>query len=344
MDYRNRPLRAHLGSIRLRPLGGKLPAASTGRECGVSVWSRFRRPEYVLNPRAVASRLRGGRVSDESEQRTVLTSWGHQITVFPDQLGRTIELTGVFDLCLTEAIQRLVDPGEVALDVGANVGYITSLMAARAGSEGRVLAFEPEPHVYALLERNALRWNTDRDTAQVETSRIALSNRGGTGVLESPGTPETHMGLSSLREPGERSASAQFEVELARLDDVLGSLDPTFLKLDVEGHEREVLEGAEQSLSKGRIRDIVFEEHGVYPAPSMTFLQEQGMTLFTLGQAFFGLHVQPIENGPAPPAWPGPNYLATLEPERALKRLRPRGWQSLGGLASFGRSGASARS
>lgn len=262
--------------------------------------------------------------------------------MFPDVLGRQLSACGVFDPSGTETIHRLLDSGGLAVDVGANVGYVTNLMAVRTGSGGSVVAFEPEPAVFELLEGNVARWNTDSRTAAVEARQLALSSRSGTGQLESGGSPGDHMGLSSLREAesGEDGNTFEFEVELARLDDLFPSGEIQVLKIDVEGHELAVLEGAERLLEERRVRDVIFEEHAIYPAPSMTFLEERGMALFTIKHTPLGLRVRPIVEGPAPGGWPGPNYLATRDPERALARLRPRGWQSLGGVARLGRAQA----
>jgi FkbM family methyltransferase len=302
---------------------------------------RLNRPEYLFRPSAVLRRLReGGRESwDSSATTEVALPWGPAITVFRDEIGHTIIASGIFDLTVTETIHRLVDRGDLAVDVGANVGYMTSLMAARAGGSGSVVCFEPHPTVFEVLSRNAARWDADGDLAAVDARRVALSSEAGTGRLQLEGDSESQFGLSSL-DSSDGAAANAVEVELARFDEAFEEREPGLVKVDVEGHERAVLEGAERLLESRRIRDIVFEEHAVYPAPSMTFLEERGMTLFTLKHSLLGLDVRPIAEGPAPPVWPGPSYLATRDPERALARLRPRGWHCLGGVARLGRAAA----
>ena len=52
---------------------------------------------------------------------------------------------------LTEAVEAALKPGMVAIDVGANVGYFSMLMAERVGSAGRVQAFEPNPSMAGWL-------------------------------------------------------------------------------------------------------------------------------------------------------------------------------------------------
>jgi FkbM family methyltransferase len=306
-------------------------SSTQGRErpVAISLLARLNRPEYLFQPRAALRRLwKGGRSWEGPGTTIAEVPWSREITVFRDEIGRMIFLTGIFDLTVTETIHRLTAPGVVAVDVGANVGYLTSLMATRGGPGGRVVAFEPHPEVFSVLEENARRWNADPTVAAVEVHGLALSNRSGGGQLQTVSQAEGHMGLSSLEAQG-TGGQPSVDIELAKLDDLLESGHIDMLKLDVEGHELSVLAGAERLLDGRLIRDLVFEEHRIYPAPSMTFLEERGMTLFTLKHTLFGPQVRPIEEGPAPPEWPGPNYLATLDPERALSLLSPRGWRCL---------------
>jgi FkbM family methyltransferase len=264
--------------------------------------------------------------------------WGQTITVFPDHLGRALIIGGIVDLPLTESIHRLLDPGGLAVDVGANVGYVTNLMATRLGKAGRVIAFEPHPTVFELLDRNVGRWNEDPSIGTAEAHRLAVSSDSGRGLLSGGGEPNVHMGLASLRNGAETGGPRDFVVELARLDDVLGEREVQLVKIDVEGHEREVLEGARTLIAERRVRDVVFEDHGVYPTPAMSLLEELGMSVFTLKHSLLGPRAHPVRQGPAPGGWPGPNYLATLDPARAKARLAPRGWRSLGQGALFHRN------
>jgi FkbM family methyltransferase len=297
----------------------------------LSLLARINRPEYVFSPGAAIKRLRLGsqQLSDSSADREVALRWGQTITVFPDWIGRALVISGIFDLCLTESIHRLLDPVGIAADVGANVGYVTNLMATRVGPGGTVMAFEPHPAVFELLQRNAARWNADPSVSEVEVHRYAISDRSGRGRLSGVGEGDTHMGLASLREAADAGDPGDFEVELAKLDDVVGDRRLQLVKIDVEGHEHAVLEGAETLIAERRVRDVVFEDHGIYPTPAMTLLEKHGMTVFTLKHSLLGPRARPVREGPAPSGWPGPNYLATFDPTRASARLAARGWRSL---------------
>jgi FkbM family methyltransferase len=306
----------------------------------LSLLARINRPEYVFRPDAAIRRIRlgPGLPADSPGSREVELLWGQTITVFPDHLGRALIIGGIVDLPLTESIHRLLDPGGLAVDVGANVGYVTNLMATRLGKAGRVIAFEPHPAVFELLERNVTRWNDDASIGNVEARRLAVSKEPGRGRLSGGGETNVHMGLASLRNGAETGGASDFDVELATLDDLLGEKRLDLIKIDVEGHEPEVLEGAQRLIAERRIRDVVFEDHGIYPTPAMALLEELGMSVFTLKHSLLGPRARPVREGPAPEGWPGPNYLATLDPARAIARLAPRGWRSLGRGGLFHRN------
>jgi FkbM family methyltransferase len=298
----------------------------------LSLLSRINRPEYVFSPAAAIKRLRLGsrQLPGSGPSREVRLHWGQTITVFPDWIGRVLVISGIFDVCLTESVHRLLDPGGLVVDVGANVGYVTNLMATRTGPGGRVVAFEPHPAVFEILQRNVTRWNADTSIGEIVAHRLAVSNRSGAGRLSDTGEADGHMGLASLRRTNEADGPGDFDVELATIDETVDDRHLQLLKIDVEGHEAAALEGAEKLLSQQRVRDVVFEDHGVYPTPAMTLLEGHGMTLFTLTHSLLGPRARPVQEGPAQSGWPGPNYLATFEPARAIDRLGPRGWRSLG--------------
>lgn len=140
---------------------------------------------------------------------------------------------------------------DLALDVGANVG-ITTMMLARMSSE--VWAFEPDTANRSLL-RHHLELNGFNN---VRVHSCALGDRNDTAILnlmESAG----HHSLGDVQ-PGKSRGRAQ--IELRRLDGLLensGCLRVDFLKIDVEGFEKEVLLGLGHWLSPSCVPRIAFE-------------------------------------------------------------------------------------
>lgn len=298
------------------------------------------KPHYVFHPNRLLRRALHGVGTDRPDlgPGTVALAglpWGLELEVYSrEAIGYTILTAGVFDPCVTETVYRLIEPGDLVVDVGANVGYLTSLAAARAGSGGQVVAYEPHPRVFERLQANVARWERLvrlGRLAPIELHRAAVSDRTGTGELTSGPLFHENMGLASLRADDAPAEDAELlAVRVHRLDDVLGARRVGLLKIDVEGHEPEVLRGAGRLLEAGLVRDVVFEDHAPYPDASTDLVERAGYRLFSLHNDLFGLRLgAPALRGPTRP-WPGPSYLATRDPERAQRLLGARGWQVRG--------------
>lgn len=295
------------------------------------------KPHYVFHPTRAVRRAMHGFSRRPLPKGPVTTElpWGLPLAVHPqDAIGFTILIGKVFDPAVSETLYRLIDPGETFVDVGANIGYITSLGAARAGAAGRVVAFEPHPTVHELLASNVASWSVRPGVAPVELHSVALTDETGTGEL-SIGIDE-NMGLAALFEgEGDALGGTTVPVELERLDNLFpeGTID--VLKIDVEGHEPGVLRGASELLASRRVRDIVFEDHDPYPDEATALVEDAGYKLFSIANDLLGIELgRPAERG-TPSLWPGPSYLATIDPDRALARLLPRGWR----ISAIGPSG-----
>lgn len=262
------------------------------------------KPQYLFRPRQIFLRLWR---SSAHGTRTVTLPWGTPLRVNTDEaIGRALWNTEVYDLPVTEALWRLTDAGETAFDVGANVGYMTTVLASRGA---RVFAFEPHPAVFESLKSNVAA------LPAVTPLRLAASDLNGTLRLSSTPDFSHNEGASRVCDDGE------FEVEAARLDSV-GVDRVQVMKLDVEGHEMKALVG----LGGLPVRDIVFEEHRG-DSPAADLLRSRGYEVFHLAGSTFG---PVVSHEPLPrKSWEPPSCLATLNPFRALARLDPHGWQCL---------------
>jgi FkbM family methyltransferase len=274
-------------------------------------------PYYVFRPSQIVRRLVG-------TKPPVTLPWGDRIECDPSEMiGDALVRNGVFELAVTELLWRLTDRGETCVDAGANIGYMTSVMARRAGPSGLVIAFEPNPEVYARLVRNARRWTTG---AVIEAREVALSSVVGPGSLVIEGDFRFNNGTSHVEREGD---PGNCPVRLETLDYALHAIPSVgVLKLDVEEHEMAVLHGGSHMLREGRIRDLVYEHELPYPSPVSDLLEGHGFRIFAARERFHG----PVLADPSIPFPPNvvPNYLATLAPERAMSRMRLLGWRCLG--------------
>jgi FkbM family methyltransferase len=157
---------------------------------------------------------------------------------------------GSYERLTREWVCRLLTPGKVAYDVGANAGFFTLLASRLVGVTGRVIAFEPAPA--NLL---ALRRHVELNAAiNVEVIDAAVAEAPGSAVFEAAGSAAQ----------GHLSDAGSLEVQVVQMDDLVGRAvipTPDFLKIDVEGAELRVLEGARRVLSSGH-PSIVLSAHG----------------------------------------------------------------------------------
>jgi FkbM family methyltransferase len=189
---------------------------------------------------------------------------------------------GDYERGTTKLFETLLHQGMTVVDAGAHVGYYTLLAARLVGPKGRVYAFEPHPKNYALLKEN-LAFN---GVTQVSAHEKAVSNRASRKELFLGGDSLTH----SLYQDAEAQASVS--VETVALDDffLLEGWPPVdLIKIDVEGAEKEVLDGMRQLSRRNAGLKLVVEfgpgclsRAGVDPQDLFAILEELGFTRFSL--------------------------------------------------------------
>jgi FkbM family methyltransferase len=152
------------------------------------------------------------------------------------------------------AFRGAVSPGATALDVGANVGAYTLLLARWVGETGAVFAFEPSPAVFAGLTRHI---QLNDVTAIVRPVQSAVADVIGT----LPFTADTTPGEGRLVAAGGESG-ATIRVPVTTIDEFCAreGIEPTFIKVDVEGAELDVLCGARDTIARTRGRLALFVE------------------------------------------------------------------------------------
>lgn len=176
---------------------------------------------------------------------------------------RILSTLGVIDLAVTETLWRLADPGELAVDVGANIGYMTAVLAARVGSipGGCVRAFEAHPEIFEELRYNVEQWQRQLPV-NLDIQQIAISDQRGTLTLGIPDSFARNRGLAFVVTPNTKSSQPDGQtiktvsVPSISLDELFPSDEIGVLKLDVEGHEFSVLQGAKNLLKKPKIRGL----------------------------------------------------------------------------------------
>lgn len=144
----------------------------------------------------------------------------------------------VWEKHLVELFPKYVKPGSTVIDAGAHVGVHTLTLARLAGPQGRVYSFEPQRKIYRELVFN-LRLNGVRNVVPL---RYALGDT--TGIAEMSSATLGNEGGTPVGKGGDR-------VELRPIDS-FGFRNVSFMKIDVEGFEDHVLEGAKLTIAKNR--------------------------------------------------------------------------------------------
>ena len=156
---------------------------------------------------------------------------------------------GTYERRTQRLFSRQLSPGDVVFDVGAHVGFYSLLASRLAGPQGRVVAFEPLPRNVELLERHV----ACNGASNVLVVRAAVGERTGQERFDDKGDPS----MGALAAEGEL-------VDLVCIDDLVeeGKVPPPRLvKIDVEGAESRVLEGAAATLAKHRPA-VLLAAHG----------------------------------------------------------------------------------
>ena len=297
---------------------------------------RLNKPEYWFQPRRLIRKLcfeLGPRPARATTQ--VRLPWGMQINVNPQEaIGRSLVTHGVYELAVSEALWRLTDPGDFCVDIGANIGYMTSLLSRGSGAQGKVLSFEPHPEIFSRLQTNVANWcETGRaaGVAKIVLSQHAIGALDGEFDLVEPDEFARNQGRATLIDAKNLPAENRVghRVQVRRLDGLLSNNEAVgVVKIDVEGMEAEVLRGAAALLAEKSIRDLVFEDERPFPSESVTLLKDYGYQIWRLGKAIRG---PVIGDGQSPTAksnlpWEPVNYLASRDARRVETRMQPRGW------------------
>lgn len=204
------------------------------------------------------------------------------------------------------AVRARLRPGGAAIDIGANLGEWALALARAVGPAGRVLAIEPAPRAAASLARTF----AANGLTQAELIRCAVGDHDGIAEFAVPVVTSSRTDTGTARIGPAAAAQEALTVALRRLDLLVAErrLDRVDLvKIDVEGHERRVLDGAETTL--GRFHPVLVIETGHEAEGDRRAIHDR---LGVLGYRMLGVL---LDFGMAEAGWPA--YVAAEPPFRA---------------------------
>jgi FkbM family methyltransferase len=207
---------------------------------------------------------------------------GHRMRLDAKDRGE-LAIHGVYEPLSTDLVRAEIRPGNVVIDIGANIGYYTLIFAKGVGPAGRVVAFEPEPGNFALLEENV----AGNGYRNVTLAQLAVSDRTGSArlYLDADNAGDCRMYDSRDRRPS-------VEVETVRLDEHLAWLDRIdLIKMDIQGAEPAALRGMRGLLGRHRQLKLLVEFwpyglqlFGADPKEFLDALCEAGFALWNLNE------------------------------------------------------------
>jgi len=276
---------------------------------------KFKKPEYYFHLTNIFKRINSNNQKGTIQCKTI---WGEIMEVeASDAIGKSILRTGLYDLALSEILWLLAEPNTLTIDIGANIGYTSLLMLSRTSPKDKLLLFEPNPNLASRLELNLEKY---LDSGRAILYKCALSNICGKAFLDLPDKNMHNDGIGSVIQiENERSVP----IELKKLDDIIkNDTLINLVKIDVEGHELEVLLGAEQLLNAHLIKHLVFEEHQQYPTKVTDYLESKGYLVFRIQKNWKRISLEkPTSPLPIDAAFEAVNYIATTDLDYVQQKI-----------------------
>ncbi len=184
---------------------------------------------------------------------------------------------GTYEMDLQQAIQDWVQSGMVAYDVGANIGYVSLLLAKRVGENGQVFSFEPLPSNQERLQKN-LALNPKLNVKLIPKAVAEKAGKTAFLVHSSGGMGKLQGSLGKNTD-----YENKIEVETASLDDFVykeKNAAPNIIKIDIEGGEVQALKGMQRLLKEAKLM-LLLELHGHEAAKSTwNILREASYNLY----------------------------------------------------------------
>lgn len=226
----------------------------------------------------------GGGIDHGEGPKLAKTSDGFSVTVLADDLiGRHLLISGQFDRSIVRVLLDHAAPGDVLLDIGANIGYVSAVFMQKT-PQSRAICIEPQPGVADILRQNM---NQFDGRATIE--QIGLADRDGTLRFR---LDTKNRGASRIADDGE------IEILVRQADTALKTYDRVdLIKIDVEGYEEPIFRSAAGELARLRPRAILFEDQTGSAAPDGaigTILRRLGYDIFGIDKQLMATRLVPI--------------------------------------------------
>lgn len=155
-------------------------------------------------------------------------------------IGAKIAFTGDYEPELKSIFKLLIKPGDVAVDIGANIGFHTLYFAELVGEKGKVISFEPVLYNFNSLKENIALNNFKN----IKIHNIALSNKEEELTIDIDEESRNPGSFNLFEKEGNT------HIKCAIGDEILINEPINFIKIDVEGYEGFVMQGLMKTIEK----------------------------------------------------------------------------------------------
>lgn len=284
---------------------------------------RLNKAEYFFRPTQLLKRLT--KVNLDRDHLTM--PWGREFYFHPHEvIGNSLNTLGYYELPLCEIIYRCQKEATTFLDIGANIGYFSSLALAHKNILN-IHSFEPHPKIFEYLKRNT-------DDSRCLQFPYALSETEGAAELFLPKNFETNMGVATLESDDSSKDLVSIKVKTLPLHKHMeemgiktGNGEFVVAKIDTEGHEASVLKGAAPILDPKKVQIVIFEEFAKYPeASTFQILESAGYKILRIERGFWGPLLKDPKDQTLTNIWEPTNYIAISSDSPILSKLTKSGW------------------
>ena len=172
-------------------------------------------------------------------------------------IARDLIIYGIREYETTALVKSIVAPGDVIMDIGANIGYYALMESGLAGSAGKVYAVEPNPQSVEILKRNVQM----NGLKNVKVFSLAIGDKDGAGKLN---ISRKSNWCSMSGEKSELFVDS-VEVAVVSVDSFIKDrARPDFIRMDVEGFEYEIIKGMRKLMASDGRLGLLIEVHAAF--------------------------------------------------------------------------------
>jgi FkbM family methyltransferase len=206
---------------------------------------------------------------------------GHKMFLGPKD-SLQLSINGIYEELETNIVKKEIKPGDIILDIGANIGYYTLIFANLVGKNGKVFAFEPEPSNFELLQKNI----------HMNNYKNIIFEQKAVGKVEKKidlYLSEKRTGMHRIYK-SKHTSDNSVPVDMINLDNYFmnnyKNQEINFIKIDIEGSEFGALQGLQNILKNENIKLLTefipdsIREFGAYPEEFIKLLQSNNFSIY----------------------------------------------------------------